>query len=68
MPGYSFVRYYFTVVTSFGYNEVLQSLKEQDERKVRDVQLLVKELRRITLLWDELWLGTLNQHQQDITR
>ncbi len=30
--------------------------------------MLVSELRRITLLWDELWLGTLNQHHQDVTR
>ena len=35
---------------------------------ISDVQLLVSELRRITLLWDELWLGTLNQHHQDVTR
>ena len=35
---------------------------------IADVKLLVSELRRITLLWDELWLGTLNQHHQDITR
>ena len=35
---------------------------------IADVKLLVTELRRITLLWDELWLGTLNQHHQDITR
>ena len=29
---------------------------------------MVGELRRITLLWDELWLGTLNQHQGDVAR
>lgn len=27
---------------------------------------MVKELRRITLLWDELWLGTLAQHNSEI--
>lgn len=32
------------------------------------VQTLVKELRRITLLWDELWLGTLAQHQSEISK
>ncbi|PIK62569.1 putative serine/threonine-protein kinase SMG1 [Apostichopus japonicus] len=31
-------------------------------------KLLVKELRRITLLWEELWLGTLNHVQHDLTR
>lgn len=28
----------------------------------------MKELRRITLLWDELWLGTLAQHQSEISK
>ena len=28
----------------------------------------MSELRRITLLWDELWLGTLNQNQADLTK
>lgn len=37
-------------------------------RMISEVQQLVQELRRITLLWDELWLGTLNQHHQDVVR
>ena len=28
----------------------------------------MSELRRVTLLWDELWLGTLNQQHQDVQR
>lgn len=32
------------------------------------MKILVKELRRITLLWDELWLATLCQHHSDITK
>ncbi len=35
---------------------------------ISEVQLLVRELQRVTLLWDELWLGTLNQHHQDVGR
>ena len=35
---------------------------------VADVELVVRELRRITLLWDELWLGSLNQHYADIQK
>ena len=35
---------------------------------ITEVELIVQELRRITVLWDELWLGTLNQHHQDVTR
>ena len=29
---------------------------------------MVQELRRVTLLWEELWLGTLNQQQTDVQR
>lgn len=35
---------------------------------ISEVRILVSELRRITLLWDELWLGTLVQRQTDIGR
>src|SRR6218665_2361651 len=37
-------------------------------RMVNEVQVLVSELRRITLLWDELWFGTLTQIHQDVIR
>jgi len=50
------------------YNQVLDVLLQRSPSKVRDTQLLVVELRRITLLWDELWLGILNQHQADINK
>ena len=29
---------------------------------------MVMELRRVTLLWEELWLGTLTQHHADVQR
>ena len=35
---------------------------------ISEVKQLVQELRRITLLWDELWLGTLNQQHPEVTR
>jgi len=35
---------------------------------ITEVQLLVAELRRITLLWDELWIGALGQLYQDVMR
>jgi len=35
---------------------------------ISEVQLFVGELRRITLLWDELWLGALSQLYQDVMR
>jgi PI-3-kinase-related kinase SMG-1 len=40
----------------------------QAPEAISQVQLLVQELRRITLLWDELWLGTLAQHHAEISR
>ena len=35
---------------------------------IAEVQTLIHELRRITVLWDELWYGTLSQHLPDLTR
>ncbi|XP_015127883.1 serine/threonine-protein kinase SMG1 [Diachasma alloeum] len=35
---------------------------------VNHVKILVKELRRITLLWDELWLATFFQHHTEISK
>ena len=38
------------------------------DRMISEVQLFVGELRRITLLWDELWCGALSQLYQDVMR
>ena len=35
---------------------------------ISEVQSMVLELRRVTLLWEELWLGTLGQHHTDVQR
>ena len=35
---------------------------------ISEVQLFVTELRRITLLWDELWLGAVSQLYQEVMR
>ena len=43
------------------FNELLDTLLKQSPKTVSQVQLLVKELRRISLLWDELWLLSLSQ-------
>jgi PI-3-kinase-related kinase SMG-1 len=32
------------------------------------VSILISELRRITLLWEELWLGTLAQYSGEVQR
>ena len=35
---------------------------------ISEVQSVVHEFRRITLLWEELWLGTLTQQHSDVQR
>ncbi|KAK3583612.1 hypothetical protein CHS0354_039435 [Potamilus streckersoni] len=47
---------------------IVETLANNNPRMISDVKQLIQELRRITLLWDELWLGTLNQQHQDVMR
>lgn len=46
--------------------QLAESISNSDS--VVQVKILVKELQRITLLWDELWLATLCQHHSEITK
>lgn len=46
---------------TFCFNSLLETLSMQSPETVSQVQLLVRELRRISLLWDELWLLSLSQ-------
>lgn len=43
------------------FHSLLDTLSKQAAEPVRQVQLLVSELKRITLLWEERWLFTLGQ-------
>lgn len=43
------------------FNKLLDTLSKQASEQVQQVQLMVRELKRITLLWEELWLSTLSQ-------
>lgn len=43
------------------FNSLLDILSKQAQETVQHVQLLVRELKRVTLLWDELWLVALAQ-------
>lgn len=43
------------------FNSLLDILSNQAAETVQQVQLLVRELKRVTLLWDELWLIALGQ-------
>lgn len=46
---------------TFCFNALLDTLSQQSPETVRQVQLFVKELRRVTLLWDEIWMVSLTQ-------
>lgn len=50
------------------FKSMVDTLSKQAPETINEVQLLVKELRRIILLWDELWLGTLAQHHSEINK
>lgn len=50
------------------FNSLLDILVKQTPDTVHQVQLLVRELKRVTLLWDELWLVALNQAYSECTK
>lgn len=47
---------------------ILDSLSKDNPSLVSEVKTVVKELRRITLLWDELWIGSLMQLNHEAQR
>ncbi|GAA38308.2 PI-3-kinase-related kinase SMG-1, partial [Clonorchis sinensis] len=49
--------------------QIIAALKSAGfSEMVRQVETFVSELQRITLLWEELWLGCLSQHMDDLTK
>uniref|UniRef100_A0A8C2D9F8 Serine/threonine-protein kinase SMG1 n=1 Tax=Cyprinus carpio TaxID=7962 RepID=A0A8C2D9F8_CYPCA len=50
------------------YGKIVDKLSSANPTMVLQVQLLVGELRRVTLLWDELWLGVLQQQHMHVLR
>lgn len=47
---------------------ILDTLNIDNPLLVQEVKCVIQELRRITLLWDELWLGSLTQLHQEAQR
>ncbi|CAG0894182.1 unnamed protein product [Cyprideis torosa] len=47
---------------------LLDSLKRKNREGMEEVQVLIRELRRISVLWEELWLGTLQQIHGEVSR
>ncbi|XP_071393422.1 serine/threonine-protein kinase SMG1 [Centroberyx affinis] len=50
------------------YSKIVEKLSSANPTMVLQVQQLVGELRRVTLLWDELWLGVLQQQHMHVLR
>ncbi|KXJ09880.1 Serine/threonine-protein kinase SMG1 [Exaiptasia diaphana] len=50
------------------YKTIVESLQSTNPKLVTQLQQFIQELRRITLLWEELWLGSLIQTHQDVLR
>ena len=50
------------------YKYLLGTLNDSNSKMIEQVKLFVHEMRRITLLREELWYGTLNQIHADINR
>jgi PI-3-kinase-related kinase SMG-1 len=48
------------------YKYVLDTLTEKNPKMIDEVKLFVHEMRRITLLREELWFGTMNQISSDL--
>ncbi|KAI4342363.1 hypothetical protein MLD38_027001 [Melastoma candidum] len=47
---------------------VLACLRELHPRLIQDVQLMISELVNVTVLWEELWLSTLQDLHADVMR
>ena len=45
---------------------MVDTLETQSPELIKQAQQLVRELRRISLLWDELWLATLSHHYSEL--
>ena len=50
------------------YAQIQEAMVRRCGAAVEQVQRFVHELQRISLLWDELWMGTLQQHSHDVAK
>lgn len=50
------------------YTSLLDTLALQNPNLISQTKLFVHELRRITVLWDELWIGTLQHNLNEVKR
>ncbi|UXI19497.1 zinc finger CCCH domain-containing protein 18 [Sarcoptes scabiei] len=50
------------------YASLLETLSQQDPNLISQTKLFVHELRRITVLWDELWIGILQHSLNEVKK
>ena len=50
------------------YQTIVESIRTHNPQLISELQGFIMELRRITLLWEELWHGSLMQTHHDVTR
>ena len=50
------------------YQTIVESIRVHNPQLVCELQGFIMELRRITLLWEELWHGSLIQTHHDVMR
>lgn len=50
------------------YASLLDTLSQRDPNLISQTKLLVHELRRITVLWDELWIGILEHSLNEMKK
>jgi hypothetical protein len=58
----------YLIVLQGAFSKIVDAIRKVDEAGVDQVKYLVDELQRISLLWDELWLGTLSQHSYTVAK
>ena len=50
------------------HEKIVDVLNKVNADSVWHVNVLVSELQRVSLLWDELWHGTIQQHHAEVTK
>ncbi|XP_054164318.1 serine/threonine-protein kinase SMG1-like [Oppia nitens] len=50
------------------YAALVETLSQQNPQLISQTKAFVYELRRITVLWDELWIGTLMNHLGELKK
>jgi len=47
---------------------IMGRIKQKNERIIEETKMVIKELQRITVLWEELWLNKITSLQFDISK